>query len=348
MNRLRLCLLLVSVALLGGCASMRQDAGFDPARDAQLALAQASVPTTTKQHPAASQWLASQPTEVGGYDIVEVKLDGVVPPVLQEELVDARRVYPQAILRSLKRTDKGGVQIELECRFSQERCIDFRSVKTSPARLERLVFRAAVYGSDGKPEQLYDVIWRKSSRKFLILFPAFLAKTHIGKPVYVWGANGGFIIRLDGTLVDRSARDILNLPPDFFANHPSRLSEEQILPVRRTDAAGRFLLETIEKEFPLPAPFHKGAARVEYYLGVSRLTQEDNMLDCWIGHGGGNIFVGLSPIPGQAVISFFMSVGASLPSVNRCVDSASRLESTSTTSVPEVGSPSVPPDPGSS
>lgn len=347
MNRLRIWLLLVSVALLGGCASMRQDAGFDPARDAQLALAQASAPTTTKQDPAASQWLASQPTEVSGYDIVEVKLGDVIPPVLQEELLDARRVYPQAILRSLKRTDEG-VQIELECKFSQERCTDFRSVKTSPARLERLVFRAAVYGSDGKPEQLYDAVWRKSNRKFLILFPAFLAKTHLGKPVYVWGANGGFLIRLDGTLIDRPAKDILNLPPDFFATHPSRLSEGQILPVRRTDAAGQFLLETIVKTFPLPAPFHKGAARVEYYLGASRLTREDNMLDCWIGHGGGNFFVGLSPIPGQAVLSFLMSVGASLPSVNRCVEGASRLESTSTNSVPAVGSPSALPDPGSS
>lgn len=347
MNRLRLWLLLVSVALLGGCASMRQDAGFDPARDAELALAQASAPTMIKQDPAASQWLTSEPALVSGYDIVEVKLSGIIPPALQEELVDARRVYPKAMLRSLKRTPQG-VQIELECKSQQERCTDFRSVKTDPARLERLVFRAAVYGSDGKPEQLYDAVWRKSSRKFLILFPAFLAKTHLGKPLYVWGANGGLLIRLDGTLVDRPAKDILNLPPDFFATHPSRLSEGQILPVRRTDAAGRFLLETIAKEFPLPAPFHKGAARVEYYLGVSRLTREDNMLDCWIGHGGGNIFVGLSPIPGQAVLSFLMSVGASLPNVNRCVDGASRLESTSTPSVPEVGSRSAPPDPGSS
>lgn len=346
MNRLVVWLFLVSAALLGGCASMRQSAGFDPAHDARMALAEADAPTQIKQDPAASQWLVSNPAQVSGYDLVEVKLPKV-PALLQEEIRDARRVYPQAVLRSLWKTGEG-VRIELECKFQQERCTDFRSVKTVPARLERVVFRAAVYGSDGKPEQLYDAVWRKTTGKFLILFPTFLAKAHLGKPVYVLGANGGFVIGLDGVLHERPERDIMRLPASFFAEYPSRLSGEYILPIRRSDEAGQYLLGILEREFPLPAPFHKGAARVEYYLGASRLTREDNMLDCWIGHGGGNLFVGLSPIPGQAVLSFLMSVGASLPSVNRCVDGASRLESTSTNSVPAVGSPSALPDPGSS
>ena len=346
-NRLKIFLFLVSVALLGGCASMRQSAGFDPEYDAKVALAQASAPTQIKQDPAASQWLASNPAEATVYDLVELKLPNrEVPDLLQEELADARRVYPRAVLRSLKKTPTG-IQIELECKFSQERCTSFESVRTVPARLERQVFRAAVYGSDGKPEQLYDAVWRRATGKFLILFPAFLAKAHIGKPVYVWGANGGFLIGLDGTLHERPEKDILQLPADFFEKHPSRLAGEKILPVRRTNEAGQYLLGAIEREFPLPAPFHSGAARVDYYLGVARLTQEDGMIDCWIGHGGGNLFVGLSPIPGQAIISFAISVGASLPAVNRCVDGASQLK-TSTIEVPEVGLPSAPPDPGSS
>lgn len=346
MNRLIASVLLVSVALLGGCASMRQGAGFDPADDARLALAQASAPTEVKQDPAASQWLSSRPGQVDGYDVVEVKLVSI-PAELQEELVDARRVYSQAVLKSLTKREEGGIKIELECKAKQERCSDFRSVKTVRARLERLVFRAAVYGSDGKPEQLYDAVWRQASRKFLILFPVSLAKTHIGKPVYVWGANGGFLIGLDGRSQNRPAMDILNLPPDFLAAHPSQLSGGHILPVRRSDAAGKFLLETIAKEFPVPAPFHNGAARVDYYRGAFQLTREAGMLDCWIGHGGGSLVLGLSPIPGQAVLNFLLSVGSSLPTVNRCVEGASRLE-TGTKSVPEVGLPLAPPDPYSS
>lgn len=343
MNKSLVWVLLVSITLLGGCASMHQSAGFDPAHDAKLALAQANAPTEIRQDPAASQWLVDNPAQVSGYDFVEIKLREILP-LLQEELIDTRRVYRQAVMKSLQRTDKG-VRIELECKFQQERCTDFRSVKTVLARLERVVFRTAVYGSDGKPKRLYDAVWRNATRRFIILFPDSQAKEHIGEPVYVLGANGGFLIGLDGVLYERPEKDIMQLPASFFAEHPSRLSEEHILPVRRTDSAGEYLLGTLSRDFPLPAPFHSGATRVEYYLGVSRLTREDNGMDCWIGHGEGSLFIGLSPIPG--VISFLVSVGASLPSVYRCVNGASRLESSHLT-VPESGSRSSPPDPGSS
>lgn len=333
----RLIALVVLVSLLGGCAS----AGFDPRHDAMAVSAQVNTPDKAglKQDPGASQWLTTNPRTVAGYDIVSIAVSPI-PMELKEELRDFRRMYRRAEFEGIRETEKGFV-IDMRCRSSQKECVGIDDVKTDRVPLIRRVFRAAVYGDDGKPAHLYDALWRPNTGMFLILFPNEGAKQLVGKPIYILGANGNFLIGLDGALYPHP-KDTLQLPVNLVGES-SRLRGTQVLRVRRDNDAGAYLLGTLAQEFFLPAPFHDGVTHVEYYLGIAKLTPENSGIDCYIGHGGGNIFLGLSPLPGQLIGGFLLSVVTSLPGVNRCIDGASQLEPR-TTSVPELGL-SIVPDP---
>lgn len=304
------------VAFLQGCASLTKDAGFDPASDARVVLQRMTAPDKVaskdlrKQDPRASLWLGIDPRSVKELQAIPIQLRDP-PEAFEQERIDGSRTYRQYVL--LKETvGEGGVrQIVLACRPGKPDCSTFGDLQTVKVPLERRVWRAAVYGPDGRIERLLDAVYRPKLHRFVVIATPDVRL--VGKELRVLGAYGDFAITLDGTFVPLNDRNVAFISAEAARQNPSQVGFSQVVSIRRSDAAGKFFLDVLAEEFAFPAPFHQGAAHISLYLGAMTLTPEEASMDCWVGHGGGSFVISLFPL--QAVVGFVGSLAMSLPEV---------------------------------
>ncbi|MEP7162894.1 MAG: hypothetical protein ABI747_03980 [Candidatus Moraniibacteriota bacterium] len=301
---------------LVGCANIQQKAGFDPRHDTQVASAKAVAPQgfdpeeLTVQDVRDRITLETNPAQADGYIVYTVKLGGTVPLSLAREVLDPRQPYPKFSLANFERNGDH-LNMTLKCREGKPECSDVRDLKMDPSMLEARKWRAAL--RDAKTQELvalYPAVYRRKGNQFRVLFPPASASVLVGKTLHLWSAYGDFVILVDGTLVPRPARDVANLPREFYVEFPSVIRFDQLVTMDRSSPEGKFFLEALAQEFPLPAPFQKGSVvHLDYYLGAMKLTPKTNGLDCVISS---DIRLVLSSDPLGSALSLVYAAGESL------------------------------------
>lgn len=304
-------LVLIGLATLAGCTTM----GFDPRHDAALAQVRAIAPQSQpaedlrKQDPRASLTLQSDPALVDGYMVLSISVPTLYPE-LSREIVDQRQPYLRYVATKIETTGSA-VNITLECKPGKPACADMSDTATTKVPLHRKVWRAGVYGSDGRIERMFDAVYRPLLRRFVVLVPLSEWPSVIGKEVRVLSAYGDFAITRDGGLQRLRDGEVAVLASGT-ARMPVKYDD--LVRMSPDTPGGKYFLQVLSSEFPLPAPFHSGVAHPDLYLGGAKLTREENVLDCWTGRNGGGTIV-ITPVPLQTTITFVGSLLWNLPRV---------------------------------
>lgn len=299
------------LAALAGCTTM----GFDPRHDATLARTRAIAPQSQstedlrKQDPRASLTLQSDPVLVEGYMVLSIALPTLYPE-LSREIIDPRQPYLRYVATKIETTGLA-VNITLECKTGKPACADMSDTATTKVPLHRKVWRAGVYGSDGRIERMFDAVYRPLLRRFVVLVPLSEWPSVTGKEVRILSAYGDFAITRDGGL-QKLEDDEVALLPTGTARSPVKYDD--LVRMTRDTPGGKYFLDVLSSEFPLPAPFSSGVAHLDLYLGAAKLTREENVLDCWTGRNGGGTIV-ITPVPLQTTITFVGSLLWNLPRV---------------------------------
>lgn len=298
---------------LAGCTTM----GFDPRHDGGVALARANTPRDQKpedlrkQDPRASLSLKTDPYVEEGYRVLTVAVKDM-SPLLLREIEDSRQSYAKYVAEKIE-IKEGAVVIILQCKDGKPSCSDVSDVKTMKVPLHRKVWRAAVYGFDNNVEKIYDAVYRPKLKRFLVLIPLDEWANILGKEVRILGAYGDFSIARDGTFSKLEDRDVATFPSGSVK---LPVKGDDMVLMTRNEPAGKFFLDLLAGEFPFRTQtlfYNSGAAHPDLYLGATKLTPEENGLDCWVRNGGGQIMV--TPFPQQMAVSFIGSVLWSLPRI---------------------------------
>lgn len=300
------------LATLAGCTTM----GFDPRHDAALAQVRAIAPQSQpaedlrKQDPRASLSLQTDPALGEGYMVLSIS---VPTPYLElsREIIDQRQTYARYVATKIETTG-GAVNIILQCKPGKPECTDVSDVATAKVPLHRKVWRAGVYGADGRVERLLDAVYRPLLlQRFVVLVPLSEWPSIIGKEVRVLSAYGDFAITRDGGLQRLRDGEVAVLASGT-ARMPVKYDD--LVRMSPDTPGGKYFLQVLSSEFPLPAPFHSGVVHPDLYLGAAKLTREENVLDCWTGRNGGGTIV-ITPVPLQTTVTFVGSLLWNLPRV---------------------------------
>ncbi len=307
----RIILVLIGLATLAGCTTM----GFDPRHDATVAEMRATAPQSQpaedlrKQDPRTSLTLQSDPALVDGYMVLSIALPTLYPE-LSREIIDPRQPYARYVATKIETTGSA-VSIILQCKTGKPACADMSDTATTKVPLHRKVWRAGVYGSDGRIERMFDAVYRPLLRRYVVLVPLSEWPSVMGKELRVLSAYGDFAITRDGGLQQLKDGEVALLPAGT-ARMPVKYDD--LVRMSHDTPEGKYFLGVLSSEFPLPAPFSSGVAHPDLYLGAAKLTREENVLDCWTGRNGGGTIV-ITPIPLQTTITFVGSLLWNLPRI---------------------------------
>ncbi len=236
----------IGLVLLTGCASVKKDTGFEvQSKTAQLLKA--------RQEPWHSVAVMGDLRVVEEVAVAVVNLPEWLPTVWKEELVDKSRTY---------------------------------TVKLPDGRLlrkplERVVLRAAAYTEAGHFVELFDAVITAKARAFLILLPANRVEELKRYQFVILPSDASWLMTTQKEQVTLNAdQDVNELPPGFFAEHPSPL--RQTVVIKRAHPVFRDLLETFSNHFTIRGVPYSGRPDTDIILSqfTSLETASDKIISC--------------------------------------------------------------------
>lgn len=237
---------MIVLALLTGCANIKQDTGFEvQSKTAQL--------LKTRQEPWHSVAVMGDLRAVEEVAVAVVNLPEWLPTAWKEELVDKGRMY---------------------------------SVKLPDGRLlrkplERVVLRAAAYTEDGHFVELFDAVITAKARALLILLPSNRAEELKRYQFAILPSDASWLMTTQKELVKLSEnQDVNELPAEFFAEHPSPLRQTMV--IKRDHPVFRDLLGTFRNHFTIRGVPYSGRPDTDIILSqfTSLETASDKIISC--------------------------------------------------------------------
>lgn len=236
----------IVLALLAGCASIKQEAGFEvQSKSAQVLKA--------RQEPWHNVAVLGDLRAVDEVAVAPVNLPEWLPTAWKEEFVDKSRTY---------------------------------TVKLSDGRLlqkplERVVMRAAAYTKVGRFVEQFDAVITAKARAFFILLPVNQIEELKHYQIVILSPDASRLLTTLGEQVVLSAnQDVSKLPSGFFAEHPSPL--RQTVVIKRTHPVFRDLLETFPNHFTIRGVSYSGRPDTDIILSqfTSLETASDKIISC--------------------------------------------------------------------
>lgn len=236
----------IGLALLTGCASIKQESGFEvQSKSAQL--------LKTRQEPWHSVAVMGDLRAVEEMAVAVVNLPEWLPTVWKEELVDKGRMY---------------------------------SVKLPDGRLlrkplERVVLRAAAYTETGRFVELFDAVITAKARALLILLPANRAEELKRYQFAILPSDASWLMTTQKELVKLGEnQDVNQLPPGFFEEHPSPLWQTMV--IKRGHPVFQDLLGTFRNHFTIRGVPYSGRPDTDIILSqfTSLETASDKIISC--------------------------------------------------------------------
>lgn len=239
-------ILSIVLALLTGCASIKQESGFEvQSKTAQLLKA--------RQEPWHSVAVMGDLRAVEEVAVAVVNLPEWLPTVWKEELVDKSRMY---------------------------------TVKLPDGRLlrkplERVVLRAAAYTEAGHFVELFDAVITAKARALLILLPSNRAEELKRYQFAILPSDASWLMTTQKELVKLSEnQDVNELPAEFFAEHPSPLRQTMV--IKRDHPVFQDLLGTFRNHFTIRGVPYSGRPDTDTILSqfTSLETASDKIISC--------------------------------------------------------------------
>lgn len=237
---------MIVLALLTGCANIKQDTGFEvQSKTAQL--------LKTRQEPWHSVAVMGDLRAVEEVAVAVVNLPEWLPTVWKEELVDKSRMY---------------------------------TVKLPDGRLlrkplERVVLRAAAYTEAGHFVELFDAVITAKARALLILLPSNRAEELKRYQFAILPSDASWLMTTQKELVKLSEnQDVNELPAEFFAEHPSPLRQTMV--IKRDHPVFQDLLGTFRNHFTIRGVPYSGRPDTDIILSqfTSLETASDKIISC--------------------------------------------------------------------
>lgn len=212
-KRMFVMLFVCAAIVLSGCASLKQEAGFEVQPKTSVATEKVRV----RQEPWHNVTLMGDIRRAETAAIAVVNLPEPLPAKWQEELVDKGRTYT----------------VKLS---------DGRQVRKP---LERVVFRAMAYTLDGQLVEMFDAVVTPTVKGLFILLPPERAEALKVHQFVIVPSDATWLMTTQKEMVTLAEdQDLAKLPVGFFAEHPSPLRQ-----VIKTGAAHPVLTDLVQK-FP--------------------------------------------------------------------------------------------------
>ncbi len=203
--------ILLVMLLLGGCASLPRESGFEVREASALG----------RQEPWQNRAISREVFTPGGVAAVYVTLPGPLPEYWRKEFVDSARTYEV----------KDGK----------------RSIRKP---LIRIVFRAVVFMSPGEI-QTYDAVADREVHGLTVFVPLTDAERIRGKPLLILSSGGKWGMTVRGEKVEfEKGFAPERIPTDFFTAHPSAVTQVVRLDPTGNEHA-RLALEGVARVFPV-------------------------------------------------------------------------------------------------
>lgn len=211
MRRTTFLLFCFLVALLSGCANLTQNSGFE-VRSKSISI---------RQEPWHGNVLTGDTRATYVIAVAFVPLTQPLPQEWMEEFVDPARTY-------LVQTPKGGYIKKI---------------------LERAVFRAISYTSDGVALAMYDAVINPDKSGIFVLFPPEKADEIQKEQLVILPSDATWLMTTKDEIVSLTeGQSLSKLPQGFFEAHPSPINE--VISMSRLQIAGKYFLEDLERQFP--------------------------------------------------------------------------------------------------
>lgn len=255
----------IVLALLTGCASLKDNAGFDY----QLKTAQA---TETRSEPGDSVVLMGHLHLKQEIAVAVVNLPTPLPLLWKQELVDKGRTY------TVKGTD--GKMLEMP--------------------LARVVVRAIAYTQEGRFVELFDAVVTTRARSLMILLPADRAEELMQYQFALVPSDASWLMTTQTEMVTlNEGQGLKELPKGFFEEHPSPL--RQVITISREDKVFQELLEMFPERLKVYGVPYSG--RPNATVVISQFSRVTGLLDRGISCGSAVATSGpLAPIAAAASV----------------------------------------------
>lgn len=246
MSRIIMIGVIALVTLLTGCASFKQDAGFDVQSKTAFVL-------KARQEPWHNVVVMGDLREQKEIAVAVVNLPEYLPTKWKEELVDKARTY---------------------------------TVKLPDGRLlrkplERVVMRAVAYTETGRFVELFDAVISERTREFYVLLPSERVEEVKRYQLAILSSDGTWLMTTQREMVElKEGQDLNKLPQGFFAEHPSPL--RQVIPVKRSHGVFQGLLATFPDRYTTRGVVYSGRPDADTILSqfTSLETASDKIISC--------------------------------------------------------------------
>lgn len=262
----KMCMLLACVVLaLTGCASLKQEAGFEVQPKTSVVAEKVRV----RQEPWHNVTLMGDIRQEKEIAIAVVNLPEPLPSLWQEELVDKGRTY---------------------------------AVKTSDGKqarkpLERVVFRAMAYTKDGQLVEMFDAVVTPAVNGLFILLPAERAEMLKAYQFVIVPSDATWLMTTQKEMVTLAeGQDLARLPVGFFAEHPSPL--RQVIKTGATHPVFTDLARKFPNHFSVKGIPYSG--RPDADIVLAQFTSLDTTLDKVVSCGSFTVAPGMA-VAGVAV-----------------------------------------------
>lgn len=255
MIRLTSVIFAIGLALLAGCAGIKQNAGLNVQLKSRLVL-------QAREEPWHNVTLRGDLRQLEKIAVAVVNLPRPLPTHWKEEFVDKGRTYP----------------VKLDGRLFDK-------------PLERVVFRAAAYTEAGRFVEVFDAVVTPYAQALLIILPADRVEEVKGYRFALLPSDASWLMTTQGEkVVLEKGQDLERLPPGFFEEHPSPL--RQVIVIERTHRVFRDLLEMFPYHFKFNDVPYSGRPRAETRAILGAFTDLTGVLDRGISCGSATITSG--------------------------------------------------------
>lgn len=236
----------IVLALLAGCASLKQEAGF-------VVQTKTAQVLQIRQEPWHNVTVMGDLRQQEKLAVAVVNLPEWLPTVWKEELVDKGRTYTVKLPdgRLLRRP------------------------------LERVVLRAVAYTEDGRFVEQFDAVVTSRTRSLYMLLPAERAEDLKRYQFVILASDASWLMTTQKErVVLAEGQDIGRLPPGFFAEHPAPL--RQVIVIDRSHPVFQGLLETFPSHIAVRGVAYSGRPDADIILSqfTSLETASDKIISC--------------------------------------------------------------------
>lgn len=267
-------LLVCASIALTGCASFKQEAGFEVEQKSGISVQTAGL-MHARQEPWHNVAIIGDIRQSHEIAVAVVNMPNPLPDLWREELVDKARTYTVLLP-------------------------DGRKVQKP---LERVVFRAIAYTMDGNLVEVFDAVVTPSLKGVFVLLPADRDEALKSYQFAIISSDAAWLMTSQREMIPlEEGQDLMKLPVGFFKEHPSPLWQSVV--IQQNHPVFEDILNKFSNHFKVNGIPYSGRPDAEIIL--SEFTSLETGLDKVVSCGSFTVS------PGMVLVGAVVSVARNI------------------------------------